>query len=147
MIDSTAPKLQIHPSLGLCPGSLDPSKTMLPPGRECNPAHSGVPGPVRDPGQALGISKGLQHEVQGHPQQPKWTSKGMPSNLQWETNGQQLAIHRSIESSYHRILSLGAGGRGRSPSDIYIYIYIMIHSKTRCGLKLGTFMFVDCDIL
>ena len=117
------PKKPNHLPLWPCPGSLDPSKTMLPPGRECNPAHSGVPGPVRDPGQALGVSKGLQHEVQGHPQEPKWTSKGMPSNRQWDTKGQQLAIHRSIESSYHRILSLGAGGRGRIPSDIYIYIF------------------------
>ena len=118
MTVSRAQKYQIHLTLWPLPGSLDPSKTVLPPGRECNPAPSGVPGPVRDPGQALGISKGLQHEVQGHPQQPKWTSKGMPSNLQWDTNGQQLAIHRSIESSYHRILSLGAGGRGRSHSYV-----------------------------
>ena len=58
-----------------------------------------------------------QSGTQGHPQQPKWTSKGMPSTLQWHTNGQQLAIHRIIETSYHRTLSLGAGGRGRSPSD------------------------------
>ena len=87
-----------HHPLWPLPGSLDPSKTVLPPGRECNPAHSVVPGPVRDPGLALGISKGFHHEVQGHPQ---WTSKGMLLNLQWQTNGQQLAIHRIIESSYH----------------------------------------------
>ena len=47
-------------------------------GEKRNPAHSGVPGPVRNPGQALGISKGLQHEVQGCPQQPKWTSQACP---------------------------------------------------------------------
>ena len=41
----------------------------------------------------------LQREVQGHLQRPKWTSKCMPSTLQWQTNGQQLAIHRIIQSS------------------------------------------------
>ena len=40
----------------------------------------------------------------------------MPSNLQWDTHGQQLAMYRGLEESYRRILSLGAGGRGRSPS-------------------------------
>ena len=100
-------KVTNHPQLWPCPGSLDLSKTVLLPGRECNPGHSGVPGSVRVPGQALGISKGLQHEVQGNPQQPKWTSKGMPSTLQWQTNGQQLAIRGRRQ--------------GRSPSDILIY--------------------------
>ena len=70
LVYNTAKKRQIHLPLWSLPGSLDPSKTMLPPGRECHPAHSGVPGPLRDPGQALGISKGLQHDVQGHHQQP-----------------------------------------------------------------------------
>ena len=131
------PKTTNHPQLWPSPGSLDPSKTVLPPGRKCNPVHSGVPGPVRDLGQALGICKGLQHDVQGHPQQPKWTSKGMPSTLQWQTNGQQLAIHRIIETSYHRILSLGAGGRGRSPSDIYIYV-----SKQCIHMCISIYVFV-----
>mgnify|MGYP000119923389 CR=1 FL=1 len=120
------PKATNHHPLGPLPGSLDPNKTVPPLGRECNSAHSGVPGPVRDPGQALGISKGLQHEVQGHPQQPKWTSKGMPSTLQWQTNGQQLAIHRIIESSYHRILEIRGRRQGAKPF-IYIYIYIFIY--------------------
>ena len=122
---------------------------MLPPGRECNPAHSGVPGPVRDPAHAQDIPKASQHEIQSHPQQPKWTSKGMPSNLQWDTNGQQLAIHRSIESSYHRILSLGAGGRGAKPFryikrcgyiylSLYIYVDIYIYMpQTTTPVKVG----------
>ena len=116
-IPGWAQKASNHHPLGLSPGSQDPGKTLLPLERECNPAHSGVPGQARAPSHAQDISQGLQHEVQGNPQQPKWTSKGMPSTLQWQTNGQQLAIHRIIETSYHRILSLGAGGRGRSPSD------------------------------
>ena len=45
LVDSRAQNRQIHPPLEPSPGSLHPSRTMLPPGRECNPAHSGVPGP------------------------------------------------------------------------------------------------------
>ena len=111
----TPNKKSNHLPLWPCPGSLDPSKTMLPPRGECNPAHSGVPGPVRDPGQALGMSKGLLHDVQSHPQQPKWTSKGTPWTLRWQTNGQQLAMHRIIGSSYHRNRSSRGRRQGAKP--------------------------------
>ena len=75
-----------HLPLWPCRGSLDPDETMLPPARECNPAHSGVPGPVRDPGQALGISKGLQHDVQGQPSSQNGPEKACPR----PSNGRQM---------------------------------------------------------
>ena len=109
--------------------------TWIPGSQQNNaPARTGVPSspfwrPRATPGPRSSPwhFQGPPNEVQGHPQQPKWTSKGMPSTLQWQTNGQQLPIHRIIESSNHPIIgssSLGAGGRGRSPSDMFTYIYI-----------------------
>ena len=45
-----------------------PLKSMLPPPWDCNPAHSGVPGPAQDAGHDRDVSQGLKTEVQGHRQ-------------------------------------------------------------------------------
>ena len=68
LVDSEAPKPQNHHPLWPLPGSLDPTKTLLPHEPHCNPAHSEVPGPVRDPGHAQDI-----------PKASKMRSKAIPS--------------------------------------------------------------------
>ena len=82
---------------------------------ECNPAHSGVPGPARAPCHAQHISQGLQHEVQGHSRQPKL-----------------IARQAIIESSSHRIIessiSMGRRQQAKPFRYWYIYSYTCIHS-------------------
>ena len=90
---------------------------MLPPGRECNPAHWAVPGPVRDPAHAQDIPKASQMRSKAIPSSQNGPQKAYPR----PSNGiQMVSSLQSIESSNRPIIessSLGAGGRGRSPSD------------------------------
>ena len=78
-----------------------PSIHVLPPARECNLAHSGVPGTARDPGHDRHVSQGLQNEFQGHFRTSKWSPKIIDSKAP-AARGEALQILYNILSSYEQ---------------------------------------------
>ena len=94
LIVTVGPKSTKSPSNLAVPKTLVPLKSMLPPARECNLAHSGVPGTAQYPGHEPVVSQGLKNDVQDHFRTSKWSPKIIDSRGP-AAGGEALQIRRT----------------------------------------------------